>query len=139
MLSFTAKPNITESRQNSENQIATVTFPSSIFGSEEVAGALPEPLAISVVAYELPALFPPPSNRGGADTSVGTPVVSMIVANDGKQLEFASLDPPVEVTLSVTQVDNEVDIILSNIKILLESQMCYSSDFYKCEVCFLGL
>ena len=67
------------------------------------------PLTVAVVVYEVPVFFPPPDSGRGPETRVGTPVVSMIVAKDGQQLEFEGLDPPVEVTLRVTQAQIEVE------------------------------
>ena len=102
-----AVPSIVNGSRRKSDQIATVTFPTSIFNSKQVVKGS-GPLAVAVVVYEVPLFFPPPDNRRGSETSVGTPVVSMLVAKDGQQLEFEELNPPVEVTLAVTQVNIEV-------------------------------
>ena len=103
----------TDGSRRKSNQIATSTFPSSIFNSEQVTETLADSLAVAVVSYEVPVFFPVAQNtqkrRRGLESSVGTPVVSMIVGRGGQQLEFDRLDPPVEVTLEVTQAPIEVE------------------------------
>ena len=101
--SFTVgQPSITGGAGNDNdlapNQIAAITFPSSVFAGLE------GPLAISVTVYEEPSFFPLPENDTGLQTMVGTPVVSLMVARDRNQLQFQNLDPPVELTLAITQL-----------------------------------
>ena len=43
---------------------------------------------------------------------VGTPVVSLMVARDRTQLQFQNLDPPVELTLAITQLYPMVKCLL---------------------------
>ena len=81
------------------DQIAAITFPSSVFAGQEGQ------LAVSVTVYEEPSFFPLPENdTEGLLTMVGTPVVSLMVARDRRQLQFQNLDPPVELTLAITQL-----------------------------------
>ena len=79
-----------------------------MFITEQVAEGSTGQLAVAVLVYEVSVFFPTGSNGGaGLQTTVGTPVVSMMVARGGQQLEFDGLEPPVEVTLAVTH-DREV-------------------------------
>ena len=85
-------------------QIAAVTFPTSIFADPQVAQG---PVTVAVTVYEEPVFFPVPENDIN-NTVVGTPVVSLMVASNGKQLQFDNLDPPIELNLAITQIDPRV-------------------------------
>ena len=100
-------PSIVNGSKIEQNQIASLTLPTSIFASEQVAGSSRGQVAVAVLVYEV-AVFFPTVETGRLETSVGTPVVSMIVARDGHQLEFEKLEPPVEISMAVTQVKAEV-------------------------------
>ena len=60
---------------------------------------------MAVQVYEMSTLFPLPNDeiQHGPETVVGTPVMSMIVAQNGRKLEFADLNPPVELTLAIME------------------------------------
>ena len=97
------QPSITGGAGNESDlapdQIAAITFPSSVFAGQE------GPLAVSVTVYEEPSFFPlPEMDTNGLLAMVGTPVVSLMVARDRRQLQFQNLDPPVELTLAITQL-----------------------------------
>lgn len=72
------------------------------------------PLSVAVTVYEEPGFFPlplPEDNNAGVETMVGTPVVSLMVAMDQKQLRFNDLNPPLVLNLAVTQINPEVHCI----------------------------
>ena len=93
--------NITEGvSQSKGDQIASVSFPSLVFTSEQVKSE--DKLSVAVQVYEMSTLFPLPNDeiQHGPETVVGTPVMSMIVAQNGRKLEF---NPPVELTLAIME------------------------------------
>ena len=89
--------------QSKGDQIASVSFPSSVFTSEQVKSE--DKLSMAVQVYEMSTLFPLPNDeiQHGPETVVGTPVMSMIVAQNGRKLEFTDLNPPVELTLAIME------------------------------------
>ena len=93
--------------EENSSTVASGTLPDTLFQfqSEE------KRVGLSFFIYEEPFLFPLPrwsSNESGTATLVGTPVVSLIVAEGSVVRQRSRIDPPVVINLTVTQVDPKV-------------------------------
>ena len=135
-LLLTGKPNITEGTDEKGNELGAVDLSSTIFTSEEVQ-LIENQLAVAVNVYKVPTLFPLPIHETGPETLVGTPVVSMIVAGDGKQLDIFDQDPLIQLTLEITvEVNTPLSCVChyTHIKSSIVLSECDKST-----LCFLGL
>ena len=97
------QPTVTEAdrlRDLAPDEIASVLIPTSI--SKDMQGQL----NVAVTVFEEPTFFPlpPPTEiNTGLETQIGTPVVSVLVARDQKQLQFINLDSPLVLNLAIAE------------------------------------
>lgn len=106
------RPNILLNKTNggvvSEGS-ASGSLPGSIFSQ------LDQHVGVAFTVYEEAVLFPVPWRRDNTPdiyTIVGTPIVSLLVAQEQMQMEFNNLDTPVVINLQVTKVDPDVSLFV---------------------------
>lgn len=107
-MSPTGSPDISLNKTNGgvvSEVIASGSLPNSIFSQ------LDQDVGVAFTVYGEAVLLPlprPKDNMSDMYRIVGTPIVSLMVAQEQVQKEFRNLDPPVIIDLRVTKVDPAV-------------------------------